>query len=1254
MIHGILPRALATLLLASGTLPGCGARATTAPTADPRPPSAAAEAGDDAAREWVWVEAPRWTPEIISTSTRTAADDYCITSASNRACMREGVWREVAMGTGYGWLLLTGRSGEDWVFTDEARRVFVARPFTGALRELPEDTPSVSVGHAWQPPARRTVDGTLRVWSGTGFTPLSFPGRVYDAAFSQEGLGIALVEPGVVYLHDATQQPWAPVLQPANAPSSIAELDGATLPEGFAALVDAAPGRQRAMDAEFEREVMRAWLTEQMRRFAQLHGVTLPDLVPTLRRYLLALHVLPSPAGLDIGATAPLAHGWLARAWPDEDREQLFRVSPDLTFEPLAEGPSEALLVARDGRETLALRGACDHDPEESPIEDLGCFKDASGSHTVQFPPGVACADVLALGSGQLLVGGEDCPASVCGEHLLVRFDLLQGRAPLDALPVPIDGEVTLEERRDDLDECYLDEDSSFMLPDGNAVRGVVSTAEGDRFLAGPLGGTLRSLPLPAEGEVAFADAQHGVLVARDSVWSTSDGGESWDAMPPAAPGRFALPGPSCSADACRVADRYWMPADLAERLGFARTARGPTHEVDAEEQRQPLDQVPWRTTPPTHPSLTPSNALVPLRQSPPSHWRSRLSRVVGGVVATNPARPEHTGDFTWRGVTAQGVPYHVETTATDPDTAAPLQFNQHEVLAMTERFVVLLLPAPAPASGAAAPMQLLVVRRNGQSSRHPALIPPVPLNSYDSMTWPLPLPDGGLGVYVFHSGKRWLLRFSQDGDVVAQRAFPGLRYVRDEAVAWHEGELGLAVSRGAGVARMYLVNGGEREITEPLTPEGPCTTAVNAAANRFASTWGSGQPALRRAIALTGSWVLSEEHGGRACMRAWAAPLTPQFNDGAAGTQLVLATGGALRGWFISAQGTVEWPVTFPGVPTPATRSDSVAPTIGLTATRAGLELWVPWASHPAPAGVSRLTWESSRFTMHHPQRGEMLVPPVVDARPGFLLVGRGAFPVVDGVVQPPRDASRGARLLDAVSHEGGVTLVTVLNRSDVRVDWPGAQREELHADLRVPSTESSRWWARLTSDGQRLVELTALPQGGHTLRVHHLRPDGTLQTGPALELDDDTLGTVTQLRVASAGPTVVASIATTAGAPLHVLGTSRTGAFRPLGHPIGTGRCEPNVLALSAAPPRVVWVDCALGTERRSVRVAQLAGSRWREVVPAHALPEGRPSVAAVIDARHGVHVAYVEGGVVVLVTPRGAGWEVVTRYGSADPGP
>jgi hypothetical protein len=1253
MIHGILPRLLATLVLASGTLGGCGARATTARTAEPGPPSAAAEAVDDAAREWVWVEAPRWTPEVISASTRTAADDYCITSGSNRACVRDGAWRDVAMGSGYGWLMLTGRAGEDWVFEDQARRVFVARPFTGALRELPQDQLTIAVGRGWQPPARRTVDGALLVWAGAGFTPLPFPGRVYDAAFSQEGLGIALVEPGVVYLREA-QQPWAAALQPSGAPSSIAQLDGATLPEGFAALVDDAPGRSRVMDPEFEREVTRAWLTEQMRRFAQHHGVTLPDLLPALRRYLLALHVLTPPDGSNIGDIAPLAHGWLARAWPDVEREQLFRVHPDLTMQPLAEGPNEAILVGHDGNETLALGGACDHDPEESPIEDLGCYTDAAGSRTVQFPPGVACADVLALGSGQLLAGGEDCPASACGEHLLVRFDLLQGGAPLDAIPVPIEGEVSLEERPVDQDECYLDEDSSFMLPDGNSVRGVVSTADGDRFLAGPLGGTLRSLPLPAEGAVAFADAQHGVLVARDSVWSTSDGGESWDAMPPAAPGRFALPDPSCSADACRVADRYWMPADLAQTLGFARTAQGPTHEVDPEEQRQPLDQVPWRTTPPAHPSLTPSNALAPLRQTPPSHWRSRLSRVVGGVVATNPARPEHTGDFTWRGVTPQGVPFHVETTATDPVTAAPLQFNQHEVLAMTERFVALLLPAPAPASGAAAPMQLLVVRRNGQSSRHPALIPPLPLSSYDTMTWPLPLPDGGLGVYVFHPGKRWLVRFSQDGDVVAQRAFPGLGYVRDEAVAWHEGELGLAVSSGAGLARMYLVTGGEREITEPRTPEGPCTTAANAAANRFASTWGSAQPALRRAIALTGSWVSSEEHGGHACMRAWAAPLTPRFDDGAAGTQLVLATGAALRGWFISAQGTAEWPVTFPGVRLPVTRSDSVTPTIGLTATRAGLELWVPVASHPVPAGVSRLTWETSRFIMHDPQWGEILVPPMVDTRPGFLLVGHGAFPISDGVVQPPREAPQGTRLVDAVRVEGGETLVTALNRNDVHVDWPGAQGERLHAEFRVPSREPSRWWARLTSDGQRLVELTTHPQGGHALRVHHLRPDGTLQTGSALELDEDMLGTVTQLRVASAGPTVVASIATTSGAPLHVLGTSRTGAFRLLGHPIGTGRCEPNVLALSAAPPRVVWVDCALGTEQRFVRVAQLAGSRWREVVPAHALPEGRPSVAAVIDARRGVHVVYVEDGVVVLVTPQRAGWEVVTRYGSADPGP
>ncbi|MBK6809947.1 MAG: hypothetical protein IPG81_13800 [Sandaracinaceae bacterium] len=66
-----------------------------------------------------------------------------------------------------------------------------------------------------------------------------------------------------------------------------------------------------------------------------------------------------------------------------------------------------------------------------------------------------------------------------------------------------------------------------------------------------------------------------------------------------------------------------------------------------------------------------------------------------------------------------------------------------------------------------------------------------------------------------------------------------------------------------------------------------------------------------------------------------------------------------------------------------------------------------------------------------------------MVDTRPGFLLVGHGAFPISDGVVQPPREAPQGTRLVDAVRVEGGETLVTALNRNDVHVDWPGAQGE-------------------------------------------------------------------------------------------------------------------------------------------------------------------------------------------------------------------
>jgi len=87
--------------------------------------------------------------------------------------------------------------------------------------------------------------------------------------------------------------------------------------------------------------------------------------------------------------------------------------------------------------------------------------------------------------------------------------------------------------------------------------------------------------------------------------------------------------------------------------------------------------------------------------------------------------------------------------------------------------------------------------------------------------------------------------------------------------------------------------------------------------------------------------------------------------------------------------------------------------------------------------------------------------------------------------------------------------------------------------------------------------------------------------------------------------------------------------------------------LLAVAAAPPRVVWTDCAIGTERRFVRVAQLAGNRWREVVDAHPLPPGVTRVAATVDHAHGVYVVYLENREAVLVTLRDSGWEVVTRY-------
>jgi hypothetical protein len=64
-----------------------------------------------------------------------------------------------------------------------------------------------------------------------------------------------------------------------------------------------------------------------------------------------------------------------------------------------------------------------------------------------------------------------------------------------------------------------------------------------------------------------------------------------------------------------------------------------------------------------------------------------------------------------------------------------------------------------------------------------------------------------------------------------------------------------------------------------------------------------------------------------------------------------------------------------------------------------------------------------------------------------------------------------------------------------------------------------------------------------------------------------------------------------------LVMLGAGGTRRIRRLGHPIATSQCGANILTLAAAPPLVVWTDCALGTDDRFLRAVRLAGNPWRE---------------------------------------------------------
>lgn len=1237
-----------------------GARAALAAEATPRPPSVTA-----AARDWVWVSAPLWSSQVFPVPTGDATTDACITTGSIRACAMDNEWRDVTLGThAQDVLFAAGRAGDDWIFEHKNGGVFASRGFTGVLRELDVQAGSTSLGEPWHPPTRLTREGALLRWSGSSFAVLPFPGRVYDAAFSPQGAGIVLAEPGVVYTSDAGER-WAPVQHAGVAPRTVAAVDPTALSMALATVVQQAmPASERVY--QVDDDVMRSWLRWLLHRFNGRNTITLPDLVPEVWNSARRLGVLGDLAEAPWGDLIPLAAGWLGFDHNDEG-EAAFHVSESLQVRRVGMGSDDTLIASHDGAATLAFGVDCDGEETEGPGADA-CLTDASGSRSLRVPAGILCADIVALGDGQLLVGGDDCPAEVCAEHPLVRIDLSPGPMRLRRVPVPIEGEAPAFSRAAP-EDCvdWVRDASSASIPDGQQVRLGVVTAAGPRLLVGPVDGTLRSLPLPAtptEERMAFADADHGVIAEPARVWTTTDGGSTWES-PTSAPSADAhVPElaelPQCSPDACRVGDYYWMPAHLAERAGFERRMpAGVLRRRRDESNPAPRDTLaPWRQAPLTRPSLTPTPTLRPLRSTEHVPWRGALFRVVGGVVETAPRDSAHAGAIEWYGVTPEATHFRVSTTAGSP--SQPLDFGDHDALAATERFAV-ILRANWYASRDSA---LVVVRGDGRTTHHPVPFARDQLATPDRRAiWPLPLPDGGLGLYFFADGTRWMLRFSRDGDMVAERIVVGLPELRDEALAWVDGELGVAITQADGVARFYAVSGIDRDVTAPRTPEGPCGRAESRTASRFVGSWGDVRMG-RRAVAVAQSWSMSEEHDGRACLRA-TAPVWSPSDDARQGhgTQLVVATGDGFRGWFISHDGTLEWPVVFPGRHDPYAGESSqnvalVREEIELAVTPLGFQLWLQNGSAAAsfrfPAGLYAYLWSDVRPEGSWRHAAAAMPDERLRLRPGVLtsswVAHRFSGPdTIQHAAQPARD---GSVYLDAVANERGMASA-VRSNEGIDVEWWGADNERHHMTL--PATGPVYGWqsARFTPDAEHLFLLRVRrPHAQQAtsmieLNLIHLGQGGEFLQGPTLQLPRDQLGRFAVAHTASARGKVVVGLSGLQSDPIHVWSAGRTGRLRRLGHPIATSQCGASVLTLGADPPLVVWTDCAVGTLSRYLRVARLAGNQWREVLPARTL-HSVDAVAAFVDDTRGLHVVTLENDVAVVMTPGRTDWEVVGRFG------
>lgn len=1256
---------------------GCGGPT---PTAARRTAASRPTIERTAVAPWILAEGPHHSVFYVAEE-EAPGGGRCFTSGTARGCYREGAIHDVVLGSGSHWFEPEGRYEETWLFSTERGDLHVADGFTGSLRRVDAPPRTLPVRTRSGRFARLTVDGRLLRWDGERLEEQALPGRVYAADFFGGEGGLALVEPGVVYaMSDGAT--WRVISEPTPPPRTVSDVDDSVLPHDVASLRIRAPAERSRIGPDERSALQRAWLVWLLDRFAGASRPTVPTLLPELQRDLRE-HGLA-----DVGELAGSSNlAALSDGWVVSSLDETIVLGADLGIAARYANFSNFGVVSRDGRYSVRSGSVCPGDADkDARLRDhfsRACFASPEGERTLTLPSGVGCASLVALSGDQLIVGGESCPTELCGTHALVRIDLTQrSDEALTAVPIPLDAAIEVPARPPVRSCRTLSRiEASQEIPEADVVRARIETADGHRLLVGSPTGPLRALPGPAaRGSVAFADRDHGVWVSDARTWVTEDGGETWRELATEETSSESdvpsLSPPVCSRSACRVGGRFWLAPDTAAQLGLAReeSLEEPTDAPYFGGMWMDAEREPWRTTAPTLPRLIPGDVFVDIAPPPDrAPLRGGVSQTISGVVARTPNHVSGPVSLAWRGLRADGTPFTVRVSPRSSEGPVG-NASLGRPVALTPSFAVLLhWPREANSANASSTVSpaLRVVTHGGLT--HSVATPFEPGYAYGAFepqaVWSLPLPTGGLGLVVIRAGQRWLVELDSDGVVVHQRMIAGLPIRRDEFLEWQQGELGLT-AYGEEDATFQRVVGGQRTVTRPRTPSGPCLNAPNPRARWVGSSWRGPGRGSGGVGTPPGSWVVAEEEDGHSCVRQitamWRRDRGSLTDNGVA---IARSIGGELRATYVAAEGVVPWRVDASrcaecetdGVP----RRESPRPTgeVSIARTTSGLELLLlPTRRTPEgeprwpPFGRYAYDWDGDRLA------ARWLVAPAnwrvfrdLEVAADRSLRGRRhrvSFPDAMSATVVPMDRSAAPVLADVQTPTGTLRVVADSGEGSRSLVYEPRTGDPVRTMLASPAEARIHYVVRFSPDGSVVAEHFVRAPTGRELgpmavvRVRAVDAAGRLRPATTHSAPMAEFGPFATMEVVPSGREVLVALTGSDGAPHRILRGRLGSRLRDAGAPIPSGTCGGRVLALSASPPAVAWTDCPLGNGSPHLRTAELRGREWTQQLRPLPVGESQAGVAAYAHPVRGFFVFFFDGDAVTLTQGTSDGWRTVGR--------